>query len=116
MARHLLVAFSNATPGKEAEYNEWYAKRHIPDVLDIIGFVSAQRFCISNAQLPGASFDRKYLVIYEIEADDPQHTLDQLSSIIGTPAMPLPDALAPDILALTFSALEPAQRAPSLDT
>lgn len=116
MAKHLLVAFSNAVPGKEAEYNEWYAKRHIPDVLNLIGFVSAQRFEISSAQLPGATFDRKYLVIYEIEADDPTHTIEQLSKSIGTPAMPLTDALAPDILAVTYSALEPAQHAPSLDT
>lgn len=115
MARHLLIAFSNATPGQEAEYNEWYAKRHIPDALNIIGFVSAQRFKISDAQLPGTNFDRKYLVIYEIEADDPRHTIEELSRTIGTPAMPLTDALAPDILAVTFSELEPPQRAPALD-
>lgn len=115
VARHVLVAFSNAIPGKEAEYNEWYSKQHIPDVLQIPGFISARRYSLSDCQLPGMSFDRKYLVVYEIDANDPQPILEELSRRLGTSAMVVSEALAPDVLAVAFSAIESRREAPSWD-
>jgi len=44
MAKYTFVVLTNPTSSKEAEYNEWYNKQHIPDVLNVPGFVAAQRF------------------------------------------------------------------------
>jgi hypothetical protein len=44
MAKHVFVVFTNPVEGKEATYNDWCDNRHLPDVLDVPGFVSAQRF------------------------------------------------------------------------
>ena len=50
MAKYTFVVLSNpTTPGQEAEYNEWYDKIHIPDVLNVPGFVAAQRFKIADS-------------------------------------------------------------------
>ena len=45
MAKYTFVVLTNPTSGKEAEYNKWYNDQHIPDVLNVPGFVAAQRFC-----------------------------------------------------------------------
>jgi len=33
------VVMTNPTTGKEAGFNEWYNTHHIPDVLNVPGFV-----------------------------------------------------------------------------
>ena len=51
MAKYTFVVLSNSTtPAEEAEYNEWYNKIHIPDVLNVPGFVAAQRFKLAETQ------------------------------------------------------------------
>jgi hypothetical protein len=66
MADHMLVAISNAQPGREDEYSTWYETVHMPEVLALPGFVSAQRF--APAQLSADSPNR-YMAVYEIEGD-----------------------------------------------
>jgi len=45
MARYILVVESNcADPAREAEFNEWYDKTHLPDILETPGFVRATRY------------------------------------------------------------------------
>jgi hypothetical protein len=46
--KYTLVVLTNAVEGKEAEFNEWYSKTHLKDVIAIPGFKSAQRFKISG--------------------------------------------------------------------
>lgn len=75
------VVLSNPVKGMEAEYNKWYNTQHIFDLLHIEGFVAAQRFELSDAQLAPrntklteAQFLQKhpdrYMIIWEIETDD----------------------------------------------
>jgi hypothetical protein len=92
MAKHLFLVFTEAQPGKDAEFNTWYDNRHIPDVLSVPGFTAAQRFRLQpQADQPDAP--PGYLAIYEIETDDVQATMASLMSRAGTPAMPFSDAL-----------------------
>ena len=63
MARYKLVALSNAVEGRDDDYNEWYQSQHMPDVLAVPGFVSAERL-----QVLGDG-PYKYLAIYEIETE-----------------------------------------------
>lgn len=64
------IVFSNPTPGKEHEFNEWYDNVHLPELLAIPGFVSAQRYDLLDAQIyrvPGGfPPDHRYMCIYEM--------------------------------------------------
>jgi hypothetical protein len=63
------VVFSDpASPSEEQAYNDWYDHQHLPDVLRVPGFVSAQRFITvsgsKNNSLP------RYLVIFTLRSGD----------------------------------------------
>ena len=92
MARHVLVALTNAADDREDEYNDWYDSTHLQDVLNVPGFVSAQRFRLSAAQrMENPPY--KYLAIYEIETDDIHKTIGALCERSGTALLPISDAL-----------------------
>ncbi len=67
MAKYLLMVESNCTDAtREAEFNEWYNKVHLPDLLETPGYIRATRY--ENIE---PSVGRgKFLAAYEIEADD----------------------------------------------
>ena len=76
MAHYKLVIFSEPTEGQEEEYNRWYDAVHLPEVLSIPGFVSAQRFKLHSPMI--GELPHKYLSIYEVDCDDPQQVLNGL--------------------------------------
>jgi hypothetical protein len=78
MTKHVFVVFTNTAEGKEAPYNDWYDNRHLPDALDVPGFVSAQCFRLSDTQRAAGPFPWRYLALYEIETDDLKQTLATL--------------------------------------
>jgi hypothetical protein len=77
MARHLMVTFSNALPGRDDEFNKWYSDVHMLETINKLeGFSSAQRY--RQADLPGApEHPYKYLAIYEIEEDQLDTAFEQ---------------------------------------
>jgi hypothetical protein len=94
MAKYTFVVLSNpTTPAQEAEYNEWYNKIHIPDVLNVPGFVAAQRFTLADAQLGDGPRAHRYLALYEIESDGAKATLKELQKRIGTADMVMSDGI-----------------------
>jgi hypothetical protein len=94
MAKYTFVVLSNpTTPGQEAEYNEWYNKIHIPDVLNVPGFVAAQRFKVADAQLGDGSPAHRYLALYEIDTDDIKGSLKELQKRVGTDDMVISNAI-----------------------
>jgi hypothetical protein len=67
LQEHRLVVLSNpATPAQEDEYNTWYDHQHMPDVLRVPGFVSAQRF----VRIGGDWKTPRYLVIFTFRSRD----------------------------------------------
>ena len=67
MAKWLLVVGVNcADEARETEFNEWYDKIHIPDVLETPGFIRATRY--ENTK--PSEGEAKFLATYEIETDD----------------------------------------------
>ena len=46
MPTHRLIVFTQPAAGQEAEYNRWYDEVHLGDVLEVDGFVAAQRFAL----------------------------------------------------------------------
>lgn len=106
MATHRLIVFTQPTPGREAEYNDWYDNVHLGDVLETDGFVAAQRFKLAPTQIgdPAEPAPSPYLAIYEIEADDLGAALEKLNAGAGT--MVMSDALDQDgATAIAYSAI-----------
>lgn len=94
MAKYTFVVMTNPTEGKEAEFNDWYNTHHVPDVLNVPGFVTAQRFRLADTQMGGESSRAyKYLAIYEIDTEDLAGTLKELRARAGTPDIVPSDAI-----------------------
>jgi len=71
--RDLFLVFSNATAGQDAEFNQWYDSVHVPDVLDVPGVESAQRYDLAPMEVPeyeGAPPPplpaHRYLAVYQL--------------------------------------------------
>ncbi len=94
MSKYTFVVMSNpTTPAQEAEYNEWYNKIHIADVLNVPGFVAAQRFKLADAQFADGKPAHRYLALYEIETDDLRGSFAELQKRIGTADMFMTEAI-----------------------
>ena len=106
MPTHRLIVFTQPADGQEAEYNRWYDEVHLRDVLEVDGFVAAQRFALSDAQIGDVADELpgRYLAIYEIEADSLEAALEKLNG--GSDTMEMSDALDMDTAtAIAFSAI-----------
>jgi hypothetical protein len=102
MGKYILVVQSNASSGADAQYNDWYNNTHLGEVLGVQGFTAAQRFAVKGDPVSGAA-SHQYLAIYEIESDDPQVTLDALSTGVRDGSIAMSDAIdTDDISAVLF--------------
>jgi len=94
MPRYKLLVLTNAAEGREGEFNDWYTREHLPDVLRVPGIVAAQRLRRTDTQRDAGPYPWKYLAIYECETDDVQQVIDGLKARSGTSEMPISSALA----------------------
>ena len=62
----VLVVTMDVDPEDEAEFNKWYNEQHLPERMEIPGYVSARRFKLEEGE--GAL---KYLCIWELEDGSP---------------------------------------------
>lgn len=85
------LVFSNAVPGREAEFNSWYSDRHLPDVLDVPGYLAARRFSLESGQGRVAP-TWHYLTIYEIDQARYMIATAELAARSGTDRMPISEA------------------------
>ncbi len=62
----ILVVMMEVDPDHEAEFDRWYNEEHLPERLEIPGYVSARRFKLEegNGML-------KFLCIWELEDGSP---------------------------------------------
>ncbi len=68
---YYLVVFNNPVAGKDAEFNTYYDKVHVPEMLQTLNVVSSQRFVAADQDKePRQEAPRKYMVMYRIETDD----------------------------------------------
>jgi len=81
--RWLLTVESNCCdPSREKEFNDWYNKIHLPDILETPGFVCAVRYENTSP----AEGQGKFLAMYEIETDDLAQTLAEFDQIVNARA------------------------------
>jgi hypothetical protein len=81
---YYLLVFSNPVAGMEDEYNKWYSQLHQKDVVSVPGFMTAQRFVISDVQLRESKPLPKYLVMYKIVTDDLQAVYAEVNRRLQT--------------------------------
>lgn len=93
MGKYVLVVNSNATDGKEDEYNAWYNDVHLGEVLQVPGFVAAQRFSVAAEPTAGDAPEHKYLAIYELETEQPQQSLAALGEAVSSGKIAMSDAI-----------------------
>jgi hypothetical protein len=68
MTKWILHVESRPTSAEAAaDYHAWYDKTHIPEIVEVGGFVTARRF-------EPVDGDGPFLAIYEIDADDVEDT------------------------------------------
>jgi hypothetical protein len=70
MGQNLQIVFSRMPDHvDEAEFNDWY-DAHLPEILSIPGFVSAQRYRLEPVVVDDdAGVRYRYLALYEVDSD-----------------------------------------------
>jgi hypothetical protein len=86
----LLLAFSNPADGREDEFNEWYDSTHLPDVLQVPGVTSGQRYELA----PNGRSPHRYLAVYELEGD-PDTVVRELLGRMRSGQIAMSDAIDP---------------------
>jgi hypothetical protein len=68
----------------EQDFNEWY-DAHLPEILSIPGFVSAQRYRLDPVVVDDdAAVRYRYMALYEIEGDPEQLLVEMKNLSLGT--------------------------------
>ena|ERR1044072_5969505 len=93
MSRYIFAVQSNAAEGRDAEYNDWYSNHHLKDVLAIPGVVSARRLTLAEQQIHPGLPAFKYFCLYEIETDNLQDFINELTTRAGTERMRISSSL-----------------------
>ena len=89
MPRYKALVYTNALPGKDADFNRWYDEVHVPEVVQMTKAVAAQRFALTDHQQSEAP-PQRYLTIYEFDCD-PKEFSESLN--VGAGKMDLGDSL-----------------------
>jgi len=62
-----MVVLSDAVPGREDEFNDWYDNLLLKKVVELDGYANGQRFELQGVNPPEAEWPQyRYLAIYEI--------------------------------------------------
>lgn len=83
MASFILMAMTNAAEGRDQEYNRWFDEVHVPQVLNVPGMETAQRYELTAEQRMPAPLPYRYATVYWIESDDLAATLAALGAAIA---------------------------------
>jgi hypothetical protein len=63
IGRTVMVVMMDVDPADEEEFHRWYNQQHIPERLEIPGYVSARRFKLES----GDDGMLKYMCLWEME-------------------------------------------------
>lgn len=77
--KYSLVVLSNpVSAAREQAYNDWYEHQHVPDVLRIPGFKSAQRLKLVANETPEAFMLPAYAVRFTFDSKDVSATIAEV--------------------------------------
>lgn len=91
MPNYRMITLTRPIEGREDDYNHWYQKVHLPEVMTMPGMKAAQRFKVERVIAGESIFP--YGAIYEIETDDIDGTLAGLNEAIARGGLTMTDAV-----------------------
>ncbi|MCR2793456.1 hypothetical protein NQ156_10325 [Microbacterium sp. zg.Y625] len=97
MATSILVVHSRPVEGSEDQFNAWYSDVHLPEVLQVEGFVAARRFRFVPAageQPPGGL---PYLAIYEVAEGRLEQARAALAAALDRSRRAVSEGRAPEL-------------------
>jgi hypothetical protein len=81
--RHLYLALTDPAEGRDEDFNEWYDRHHLPEILrHTPGFTAGRRFERASAQREGQLPGWQYLALYQVDAEDIGASLDAIVPLI----------------------------------
>lgn len=102
------IVLSNPVEGGEEEYNRWYSRQHITDVLiQVPGVRSVQRFGLATHQRRKPPYAYRFMALYEVERDRAESVFAELEARSGTEVMPVSDTFDRNHIALVFDPITP---------
>src|SRR5690349_21106658 len=84
--RYAMLVFANPIPGHEAEFNDWYNNTHMGDLVQLEGWMGAQRYRIVTNVTPrptAAGYNHGYLIIWDLQEDEPMKALNRMTAAIA---------------------------------
>lgn len=100
--RSLYLVFSNPAEGREDDFDKWYDDVHIPEVLTLPGFKSAQRITQQTGDQPSpVAPKQRYGVIYEVDGD-PAEIAANLNEAMANGTLHMTDAVDPRSFQMAF--------------
>jgi hypothetical protein len=90
--KYMFTALVNAKEGADEEFNDWHTKEHLPQLIEIAGFTRATRMKL----VPGTNGDGtvyQYLVLLEIETDDPMAALAKMGAAVNSGEIKISESL-----------------------
>lgn len=98
MSEPIYVVLSNPVRGQEQAFEDWYAGRHLADVVAVEGFTSARLYKLAEPGAEGAP-PQRYMAIYNMDTDDPAGLVDELRVLVETGKMAMSEAFSEELLA-----------------
>jgi hypothetical protein len=84
MTHHVTTHLYNVTPGREADFAEWFAGQHAADCTRLRGFASADRFEVTPEQvMPDILQPWRFLSLYEWNTETPEIDLPALGPLLA---------------------------------
>jgi len=91
MAKYVMAVYSNAQPGRDADYMRWYETVHMPEICTIPGVTGGHVYeaIPASPAKPAAT----YLAIYDLDLDDPVTVLAEMGRRGAAGEMTMTDAI-----------------------
>lgn len=89
--RGVLVALTNPVEGREDEYNDWYNRIHLADLMKVPGVTGARRYRVVDSQHVDNGQPWKYCAVYDLEVEDIASVADELRRLRGPDGKGTPD-------------------------
>ncbi|WP_417209696.1 hypothetical protein [Antarctobacter sp.] len=78
MARYKMIVQLDPGEGREDAFLDFYPQTHVRDILTVPGVLSAQFLRRVHAISDAGPHEWAYMVIYEVECDDPKELQDAM--------------------------------------
>jgi len=84
--RYVMLVFANPIPGREVDFNDWYSNTHMGDLVQLEGWMGAQRFRIVTNVSPrptAAGYGHGYLILWDLEETEANIALARMTAAIA---------------------------------